>query len=283
MRKSKYVLILFVFVYILNGCKGIGKYPNDDAGVVIDSVKVNNTNISVENINNEIMQVFNNALYYQPDGLFSQFRDTPVEYELYFVPDSDVVSLPKIYLIVTNKEHPLSDSQSSKRYKFGISLTENGLQSDFCEQSYVNVQSNWSTSVPEEAIYLGHYTMQINKIVQPIYEEMSDSWKRNAETAIRFYMDKNDFYSKKDKNLQPGKYKVYVRGFYESDADSVIVFEHENGSVYLGQYYFVHHIPDGIPANLNHVELVKNADSEFEEYLRRLKLTTVLHMEYVLN
>ena len=181
----------------------------------------------------------------------------------------------------TNIEHPLSTTQNPLLYKFGVNVTECGLQSNFCEQSHVRSQADNSTSLLEGADYLGNYSMYINKIKQPKHEAMSSQWKKQAEKALQLYMDRNDFYSVKEKNLPRGKYNVYIQGFSKCDIDSTVVFEHENGQVYLGRYYFVHDIPDGEPADLNKVALVESADAHLVNFLGKLRQHAAVSMEYV--
>lgn len=280
MKNGRFLLVLLFFVIVLNGCNTAGTHKDVDETLTTQFVKADEKTISVEDINIGIKAVFNNVLYYNPNGRFNQFLGETIEYDLFFMQSTDAVLLPRVYIIITNMEHPLSNEQSPKLYKFGISITKHGLQSDFYEQSFAHAQGDWKSNVPEGASYLGHYAMCISEVTPPTYEVMTDQWKQRAAAAIRLYMDKNDFYSEKDKNLEAGKYEIYIQGFSESDVHSTIVFEHENGQIYLGQYYFVHSISNEIPADLNHVELVENADADFMEYLSRLKLNAAMCMEY---
>ena len=199
---------------------------------------------------------------------------------MYFSPTHDT-SFPKVYIVTTNVEHPISTEQEFELCGFAIQLTEYGLQSYFYMQFPIAPQENYLDALPVGTVYLGHHSMKMSQITQPVHQKMSDRWKQHAETAIRLYMDKNNFYVVEDnKNLQTGKYNIYIQGFSESDVDSTIVFEHENGSIYVGQYYFVHSISGENPADLNHVELVEDTNADFIEYLHRLKRNAALCMQY---
>ena len=104
----------------------------------------------------------------------------------------------------------------------------------------------------------------------------------NIKKELQIYMDDNNF-DKSDPtlNLAAGNYHVYVQKFFKSDADSTIIFEHENGSVYTGRYNFVHECSGKFPADLNHVELVENPDDElFQLYLDKVRADPAVSMEY---
>lgn len=278
MKKHSYWVLLAILVVALNGCTGV--YQDNDESLLPEFVQVGDKCVSVEDINNGIRTVFINAMYYHTNGQFDPFLNKTMEYELFLDQSTDSVPFPRIYLIITNIEHPLSNEEFLKRYRFGVLLTEHGLQSDFYEQSVIHDRADWASTFPEQISYLGQYTMQITEILPPAHEVMSSQWKQNAEAAIRLYMDENDFYSVEDENLPAGKYSVYVRGFSESDINSTIIFEHENGQIYAGQFYFVHNVSGDSSADLNHVELVENVDADYAEYLNRLKQHAALQISY---
>jgi len=95
------------------------------------------------------------------------------------------------------------------------------------------------------------------------------------------YMDENDFHNDKEKDLQPGKYMIYVQGFGKGDLDSRIFFEHESGRIYEGFYYFVHTNDGEGPADLNHVSSeVYDLYGMSAEYYEKVKLNAALQMEY---
>lgn len=270
----RFLTVLLTLMIVMSGCEG------NETTVIPDAIEVNDQSISVAEVNSGIETVFNNALYYYEDGQLSQFLNKKLEYELFFIPSTETAALPRVYMIVTNVKHPLSTEQTPLLYKFGIQISEYGLLSDFCEQSYVQQEKDNSASFPEETIYLGQYSMSINQIEQPVYEEMTDQWKKQAETALRLYMDDNNFDSDTEKNLQAGKYQVYIQGFTKNDVDSTVIFEHEDGQIYVGRYHFVHDISDEVSADLNKVELVEDIGPQFMAYLDKLRLTAALTMEY---
>ncbi len=268
----RFLTVLLTLMIVMSGCEG------NETTVIPDAIEVNEQSISVAEVNSGIETVFNNALYYYEDGQLSQFLNKKLEYELFFIPSTETAALPRVYMIVTNVKHPLSTEQNPLLYKFGIQISEYGLQSDFYEQSYAQQENG--ASFPDGAVYLGQYSMSINQIEQPVYEEMTDQWKKQAETALRLYMDDNNFDSDTEKNLQAGKYQVYIQGFTKNDVDSTVIFEHENGQIYVGRYHFVHDISDEVSADLNKVELVEDIDPQFMAYLDKLRLTAALTMEY---
>lgn len=270
----RFLTALFILIIVMSGCEG------NETTAFPDAIEVNHQSVSVAQINTGIKTVFNNALYYYEDGQLSQFLNKKLGYELFFVPSTETAVLPRIYMIITNVKHPLSTEQTPLLYKFGIQISEYGLQSDFYEQSYVPKEKVYDAYFSEGTSYLGSYAMCINEIVQPSYEEMPDQWKKQAETALRLYMDDNNFYSQAEKNLQAGKYQVYIQGFTKSDVDSTVIFEHEDGQIYVGRYHFVHDISDEVSADLNKVELVEDVDPQFMAYLDKLRLTAALTMEY---
>ena len=273
MKKRMILMILLIMALALSGCGGKNTEQSSKTPSTPDFIQVNGKTVSVEEINSGIKAVFCNNLYYYPEGHLKPFFNTTVEYELFFLENSKELS--KIYMVVTNMEHPKSTENSPRLYMFGISITEKGLQSDFYAQGDISPQD---TSFLEKMTCMGHHTMKIGEILPPTYETVSEEWKQRAERAIRLYMDNNDFYSENGRNLPAGKYNVYIKGFSESDVDSTIVFEHEDGSVRTGQYYFIHSIPAETPADLNHVAL-ETIDTA---YLDKLKENAAFHMEYCL-
>ena len=71
--------------------------------------------------------------------------------------------------------------------------------------------------------------------------------------------------------MSPGKYNVYIQGFSESDDDTDIYFENEDGDIYRGLYYFIHNVSkhtESWPADLNHVERLEDAGTFAFEKVR---------------
>ncbi len=280
-----YMLIL------LCGCQDISGPIKDST----DSVTVNGESFSIEEINKGIKETFNTVLYNH--GYHDVINYLPlnkniilkkdVDYELYFESYNDgfeaIAFPPKIYLVITNIQHPLSSEESPQLYVFGINITEWGLCSDFSYQGHVS-QKEMNSFSGRNVVHLGSYTMRIEEIMIPAYETMDDDWKEKVEREIRLYMDENNFYSNKDENLEPGNYHIYVQKFLKSDKDSIIIFEHENGSIYTGFYYFVHEVSGNHPADLNKVSLIESDDEEsFKVYIEKVRSDPALNMEYVVK
>ena len=77
---------------------------------------------------------------------------------------------------------------------------------------------------------------------------------------------------------------MYVQGFFKSDKDSVIIFENENGNIYMGYYYFIHEIAKDKPADINKVELVSDSDKKhLKAYLEKIHTNAAISMEYTLK
>lgn len=275
-------LLLIVLLLVLSGCNIDNTYNSSTPNSTPDTIAVYGRNVSVEEINQGIQAAFNTVLYYYGDGQFYPFLNKTIEYELFFDPNTQYRFFPQVYMIVLNAENPLSTDQTPRLYKFSISVTENGLQSYFHEQSHVTKQDT-TAYLEDGASYLGRHSMCISEVVPPTHEKMSDAWKQSVGAALRLYMDKNNFYSEPGKNLPAGKYRVHVQGFSECDTDSTIIFEHENGTIYTGIYLFVHDITEGKPADLNHVELVENAEPDYMEYLNKIRLNAAFSMEYAVK
>ncbi len=103
--------------------------------------------------------------------------------------------------------------------------------------------------------------LYMNEIIKPEYETMDSQWQENVKKEVKMYMDmvaEGEYLQ--DEPFKPGLYTIYVKKFFESDEWSRIFFEHENGMVYEGFYYFVHWVTGNLYANLNHVEPVCEPD-----------------------
>lgn len=290
-------MIVFTII-LLCGCKDSNKTTKDDTLNSSDSpvsVTVNGKSISIDEINAGIKDTFNSVLYYHGDDDTSSdltynkniILKKDLKYELYFEPNSNsglksFVFSPKIYLVITNIQYPLSSEGTPQLYEFGIDITEGGLRSNFYNQWHGPQIETYISA--KELVYLGSYTMRIEEIKKPTYETMNDEWKENAKSAIRLYMDMNNFYGDKSYNLAPGNYHIYVQNFSKTDKDSIIIFENENGSIYTGYYYFVHDISPSHPADLNKVALEESSNEKsFETYLEKVKLDPALAMEYTVK
>lgn len=303
MHKTIVFLVAFLFLLILCSCQNLDSVQNDETAIPscvdkqIDTptpadkqIAVNGKEFSVEQINEEIKKVLNGILYYHgndPESPYlpnnsSLLLNKTVEYDLFFYASGGgfASSKPKIFLTITNIVHPQSADEETFLYELGFYATEYGLSSDFCYMAHIS-QEEHDNAIRYGAVFLGSYCMRIDEILPPLHEQMSDEWLAAAKGALCRYMDENNFYSEAEYNLQPGKYHVYVQGFSKSDEDSTVIFEHENGSVYSGRYYFVHSVIPGELADLNKVELVEDADTaSFQSYMERVRQNAALTMEY---
>ena len=300
MRYLKVLLIIMFICTLLNSCQNNSEAMLDISNQTNSKhenlVTVNGRSFSIEEINVGIKDTFNSVLYYHGNDDTSSYLtsnkniilEKELKYELFFESNSNNDSKshvfpPKIYLVITNMQHPLSSEGSLQMYEFGINITEWGLQSDFSYQGHGPQRESYSFS-GNDVIYLGSYTVRINEVKKPAYDTIADEWKENAKSAIRLYMDKNVFYADKSYNLAKGNYHIYVQKFFKSDKDSIIIFENENGSIYTGYYYFVHDISGVHPANLNKIALNENSNEKsFEMYLEKVRLDPAVAMEYTVD
>lgn len=297
MCKVRCFVLILVLSLLLSGCKRVEQSERqNEVDSFVEYVTINGENISVDHLKDGIKNTFNNILYYHGDNETSPFIignkklmiNKEIEYELYFVPakeaDAVLVSdLPKVYVIITNIYHPLSTQEEPLLYDFAIPINNFELCSDFYSWGYI-LQSEKNNYFTDDSVYLGKHSLCIDEITVPEHEKMSEEWKNKAKEAIGLYMQENDFYSTKEKNLLPGKYHVYIQGFSKSDEDSIIIFENENGCVYRGFYYFVHtDVYYEGPADLNKVEKVEEEyvqEKAFQTYLSKVKANAALEMEY---
>lgn len=284
--KRNVFAVLLVIMMLLTGCRGnIPSTPTEDNPTTTLSAQIKITakgrEYSIEEIQEGILKAFNTEFYYAGDYDVPMNRNLvlnkTLNYDLVFV---DHEFQPFVLLIVNNLEHPWS-TEEEPLYKFGIAFSEQGMEEKFYTMGTATRTELTFMTEERGETYLGSYSLHITEIVKPQHEQMSEEWKQQAEAAIRRYMDKNDFHYEKEENLEPGKYHVYIKGFSKADVDSVIVFEHENGNVYQGLYYFVHDISETRTADLNHVELVEDpGDSYYKEWLDKVRENAALHMEY---
>ena len=264
------------------------------------TIEVNGRLFAIEEINKGIQDIFNCQLYLYSNDFTSNYiyhnsellLHNDVEYELYYDPYlndwPDPIYCPiKVYIVITNFMHPLSTVETPLLYWFGIGINEWGLQSYFYYQGR-EPEGNPVIMYGNELIHLGSYTMRFEEIVVPPFEKMGDEWVEKTKYEIRMYMDlvskcpdTNDL---TDRILASGNYQIYVKKFFRSDADSVIIFVHEDGHVYTGIYYYVHENTGLHPANLNHVELEDLCDIEsFMKYLDIVQSDPAVSLSYFVS
>lgn len=232
----------------------------------------------------QIENTMNTVLYYCNDDETSKLLlNRQLEYALYFLPGEtpyNYVFPPKLRIVIENIPHPRSTASESLFYDFQIEITEKGVASDFCASS--SSSHDEINRIGEHGeILLGHYSMCLPTVFKPSGETMSQEWADAAERALQLYMDQNDFYVEKEDNLPSGKYRVYIRGFTAADRNSRVYFEHEDGRVYEGFYYFVHEISTERRADLNHVKLAAYEEENFGVYFERVKNSAALRIEYL--
>ena len=280
-----------------SSCQKVIDATRDDTQIFADvQVTVNGRSFSIEEINAGIKDTFNSVLYFYGDNdtgeyLFSNKNlvlHKDLEYELYFYKSnfdtvaSDIFNPPRVFLVITNIQHPLSTENNPLLYELAIDVTEWGLRSYFHSEGHTPKMEAY-VYYGVELVYLGSYTMRIDEIVEPPFEVMNDEWKENTKSELRLYMHKNDFYvGKPEDSLEPGYYHVYVQKFFKSDMDSIVIFEHENGNTYWGFYYFVHENSGSYFANLNKVRLAEDVGNEsFDAYIEKVRANSAVSMEYL--
>ncbi len=259
-----------------------------------NSVKVGGRTFSVEEINAGIRDTLNNLWYLYGDDSTSEYISSnkdlllgkDIEYNLYlhlgpgYASSSgiyDEASPKSLYIVITNIKPLSSTEEKPLLYTFALHITEGGVQSDFYTENKLPPESanDGYYQGHDEMIYLGHYTMRIDEVTKPQYEEMDSKWVESVTRSIKLYMDAHGG------GFEPGNYHVYVKKFFKGDTDSIIFFEHENGNIYSAFYYFVHETGD-YEADLNHLELDEylNSDELYKEYYEKIKSDPAVSLEY---
>lgn len=294
MHKTKLLFVILLLLGILSGCQKAGTPVQGELPTQEEkSITVYGTRFTVEQINEQIKETINEELYYcgndpDSDNMFYNWDlilNKNLEYSLYYVPSDNPDSTdpvyqevfpPQIHFVITNMAHPLSTEDEPKLYFAGIEITQKGLRSDFCRGYHISADEKMKGE------FLGSYSMCLTEIVKPIHEEMSNEWKEQVETELKLYMDENDYSAIKENNLPVGNYHVYIEGFSECDADSDVIFEHEDGRIYIGTYRFLHHASGENSANLHRVTLSEYPES-MAEYLNKVRENAVLSMKYAVK
>ena len=280
MKKRYSLVLLLIAALIFCGCH---REKEDPA----PCMTAGNTVYTEEELCRQVENTFNTVAWYSGDD---RVRDIPItqeiEYTLYEIPGKTPYSFldpPKVRVTIENIPHPRSTESETYYYDFQINVTENGLGSDFCASGASPYSSIDSTGEQGERL-IGHYSMNLPAVTKPVIEVMSREWTDAAENALRKYMDWNEFYGRSKTNLPVGNYHVYIKGFTAADMNTLVYFEHEDGRVYEGYYYFVHGVSGERIADLNHVALALAYDSEdFLRSFERVKETAALTMEYAIT
>ena len=286
MRIMKLIIIFVLLPIIIFGCNNDTPTESAKNTRTGQTIVINETQFTLEQINMQIQEKINNDVYYsgystESDNIFLNrdlFLNQLLEYKLYYVPaQADPLQLlidpAEIQIVITNLVHPLSATKGQRYlYQIAFNINETGLQSN-C------MYRNISAEAEPDGVFLGNFSMYFSELTKPQHEVMSDDWKERARAALALYMDRNDFSAIDNYNLPAGNYCVYIAGFSEADTDATVIFKHEDGSIYQGTYYFIHDISGDHPADLNRVTLVGDADA-MEEYITRLQDNAALSMEY---
>lgn len=241
-------------------------------------IVVGETAFTVDEINKQLRQAMSVMVYFSGANKLSEFLDSPfynywnaslvdfIEYDLYYRPYQE--TSPFITPAVILYERNIKPQENSGRIGWGFTLTKQGIQSyvsyhggDLDPSYYVETYGD---------SYIGRYTMDLGNVTKPTFETVTEDWTDSVRSEVCLYMDENVY------DMPKGKYQIYVKGFWESDTDSEIFFEYENGDVYHGSYNFVHYPQKDTIANVDHVEPQDYTAVELEHY----KETAAFYMEY---
>lgn len=261
----KRLLTVLLSAVLLCGCGCVKENTNSESADLPEkSITVNGRVFTVEEIKKGIEYTFNYNLYYH-DGFAhmkkEQILNNTLEYDLFYLPCKkkyDYVYYDKIFLILTNVPYPFPSGQEPEVCIKGININKRGMQSEFCNQGGICKEKPYSflksDDYDETAVFLGSHSIRIDEIKTPKHEQMDDAWKEVVKKEVQLYIDNSDTLAPEE-NWAPGKYNVYIRGFSESDDDTRIFFESENGDIYFATYYSIHFIAkhtDIKPANLSY-------------------------------
>lgn len=281
----KYIKTIFIVcvLFTLFACES-AVVSNPAPTEVEKYVMVNGSRISVNQIHQDIQRIFNNLLHYSLEDLESDYFECnpslilgkTLVYDLYFFSDTN-----RICVVFTNINHPYSTAEQQYFYVIKTYVTTVGLR-NIPMIDKIKVEETKRSAYTNA--FLETHSMCLAEIVRPQYEIMSEEWKTITEENIRIYMDNNNFHYIKDENLRPGNYHVYVQGFDPADVDSKIAFEHEDGTIYFGIFYFIHHPVPNRPADLNHVSIPEYSTQEDSaKILEKIRSCAAISMEYVVS
>jgi len=294
------IKIMIIVVIVLVFCEGQSNAAQQqEKAKVIDEnpVVVNGRAFSVDEIIDGIKAVFNSDMYYFGLDWYEPFFQKDVEYDLYYAQRVGVASAPEkaIHMIITNVLHDLSSENEFLYQVVGINITEYGLLDGFYYRSY----GSWEDMVltrHEGENYLGHYIMRIDEVIPPQYEPKDAEWQESTIKVIQEYMDQTLLdYADEDYALKPGNYHVYMRNFPRGETYSLVVFEHQNGDVYWGQYCHLNYTSNEYAPYISHVSRIdwenldESAGWEQEDaemlrgYIEKIKLDPAISFEYAVK
>ena len=264
--------------------------PEETEYDTANSVTVNGRTFTTEEITTGIRDTLNNLWYLHGDYNTSEqissnknlLLGKDVEYDLYqhLGPgDASKSSYAKMLYVVITNIPPLSSTEEEPRlYTFALRITEGGVESYFYTESNLPQETAYEGFYEghDEMVYLGHYTMRIDEVTKPQYEQMDSEWVGITKRSIKLYMDANF-----DNILEPGNYNIFLKKFFKGDIDSIIFFEHEKGNIYWAFYSWVHSTGEGYPG-LDRLALDEdfNNGETYKEYFERIKSDPAVSLDY---
>lgn len=309
--KKKIIVFIVLFVVCIIGCESSNESisqndlqselprisnatePDDNLDEFV--IYVDDRGYTVEDINAGIKNAFNEQLYYHgeydSDYILTNkdiIQGKNVEYDLYLCKSAEYTS-PYATIYIRNIEHYQSTPENPLFYSMSIFLTKYGMPSDFNSCGPIK-----KDAVCDESDYLGKYSMRIDEIIRPNYEEIGEALEKNVKSAVQLYMDRNDFMGEEktfsegpevQTSFKTGAYNVYVKKFSEADTDSTVIFEHEDGSIYEAKYCFVHDAIETKEANLRYIFYYSaiNETDGHKSFVDKVKKDPVLCFKYVVN
>lgn len=278
------IILLLCLLLLLCSCDNTKNEEFSNIATTEPTIVIEGHEISVVQINNQIQRVFNDMLYYRGDEWTQQQNGMKITYDLYLIQDPSQPyygdNTNMLYLQTIDLQHPSATIDCPLYYAFGIMVTQDGLQSEFCYEGPIKEGSDYylSQQLPEP---IGRYTICIEQVQEPTPYDHSAQWKTQTEQAIQLFMDQNNLYADPEDNLKPGQYMVYIEDFSCNDQHARIFFVHEDQTVYTGDYRFVQHIQENGAANISRITPVEcPMDRTFSEYLTKVKKHAALTIQY---
>ena len=245
-----------------------------------NDVVVDGHTFSVDYINTVLLEAINNGLYYSvQEGSLYLFNNPTLilgkqlEYDMYYVRSSRHFHEHMIYIIFPNEIYPSKDTGV---YEFGYSISSKGMSHVSYSMGPVVYDDNYGKSTDTKSFqYLGKFSMVINTITKPEYDEISDIQCMAIDSGIKQWMESDGTY------LEPGTYTVYVCGFYKADSNATIYFLHENGSLYSGFIWTLTGISeDGEPVTPYRIGKLEGSLDYQNEYIKLVKEQAVFQCSY---
>jgi len=246
-------------------------------------------------LNSMILNAFNTMLFYSGNYEDSKYvhlnsslvLENNIEYLLYLIEERNVYASEPEYavcMIITSINYP-SEQDEHLLYYYDFEINERGMTSSV-RSSYPIPEDHNYTKMSDfkesnySATYLGKYTMCLESIEVPFYEEKSDEWKSYAAVALESALCDPDGMAK---DLPNGSYDVYVQNFNPADDSTGILIISQEGVLYSGFYYFPNSISSNKNASLNKVNpeyTYENGDYSEGTLIscEKIKETAALHI-----